>query len=81
MLAPGGSLLFVIPIGQPVLRFNGHRIYSHEQVRRHFGELILNEFTLIPELGASGGPIYNARPELADEERYGCGCFWFVKKT
>ncbi len=78
VLAPGGSLLFVVPIGKPKIEFNAHRIYSYDMIRGYFSDLELKEFSLIPEKG--GAMIVNATKEQADGEQYGCGCFWFVKR-
>lgn len=77
VLAVGGSLLFVVPVGKPKIMFNAHRIYSYEQVINYFSGLRLQEFTLIPE--KSGPPILNASPERVAQEEYACGCFWFIK--
>ena len=77
VLAVGGSLLFVVPIGKPKICYNAHRIYSYKQIREYFSELNLKEFSLIPE--NSGGIIEHATEEQADAENYGCGCFWFTK--
>jgi SAM-dependent methyltransferase len=77
VLSPGGNLLFVVPIGQPKIEFNAHRIYSYAQIMEYFDDLELKEFTLISEMG--GAPIVNATEEQANAERYGCGCFWFNK--
>ena len=79
VLARGGSLLFVVPVGKPRIRFNAHRIYSFEQVMDGFPTLRLHEFSLIPDSSKVGGLIRNARPELANAQDYGCGCFWFRK--
>ena len=76
VLAPGGNLLFVVPVGQPRVMFNAHRIYSYEQVVDAFPNLVLERFTLIPELG-SDGLVSGASPEQVAMEHYGCGCFWF----
>ena len=78
VVAPGGSLLFVVPVGRPQLRFNAHRIYSLEQIRASFPELALVEFALIRERGAEGW-IAGATAEQVDAEEYGCGCFWFQR--
>lgn len=78
VLAPGGNLLFVVPVGKPKIQFNAHRIYSYEMIRDYFSDLKLREFLLIPE--KEGPMILNALPERVAEESYGCGCFWFVKK-
>ena len=36
VLAPGGDLLFVVPVGKPRILYNAHRIYSYRQVRESF---------------------------------------------
>jgi SAM-dependent methyltransferase len=79
VLAPGGSLLFVVPIGQPKIHFNSHRIYSYRQVRDYFRQLSVKEFALIRDGCRGGGIVRNASEEEADCQIYGCGCFWFVK--
>jgi len=81
VVAPEGALLFVVPIsGQARIQFNAHRIYSYEQVISMFPEFDLMEFALIPDDGSKDGLIRHADPMLSAEQRYGCGCFYFVKK-
>ncbi|WP_224982621.1 DUF268 domain-containing protein [Geomonas agri] len=80
VLAPGGDLLFVVPIGKPRIAFNAHRIYSYDQVVSYFGELNLQQFALIPDDAQGGGIVTDAARELADAQNYGCGCFWFRKE-
>lgn len=80
VVKPGGSLLFVVPIGKARIQFNAHRIYSYEMVLNNFNGFGLREFTLIPEHERDGGLIRNATKSQADKEKYGCGCFWFIKK-
>ncbi|RYZ23527.1 MAG: DUF268 domain-containing protein [Chitinophagaceae bacterium] len=77
VLAPGGSLLFVTPVGKPKIEFNGQRIYSYEQIISYFEPLQLREFSLIPD---KGGILFHADPALVAEQDYACGCFWFVKQ-
>jgi SAM-dependent methyltransferase len=79
VISPGGSLLFVVPVGRPRVCFNAHRIYNFAQVCAAFGELALKEFALIPDDVAAGGLIKNPDPTLTDAQSYGCGCFWFRK--
>ena len=79
VLKPGGDLLFVVPIGKPNIMFNAHRIYSYHQIIFYFKNLILQEFSLIPDNGFETGIIENAGSELADQQNYACGCFWFKK--
>ena len=76
VLAKDGSLLFVVPVGRPKIEFNAHRIYSYEQIEEYFKDLTLKEFTLIAD---NGKYIENANKELVKEQKYGCGCFWFIK--
>lgn len=78
--ASGGSILFVTPVGKPKIEFNAHRIYSYEQITSYFHDCTLQEFSLIREHAQDGGIIINADPKLVQEEAYGCGCFWFIKK-
>lgn len=81
VLAPGGTLLFVVPLGaEDKIVFNAHRIYSRPQVLSLFSELILQEFALIPEDEKDGGLVINPSPELLNRQQYACGCFWFSKK-
>lgn len=80
VLARGGQLLFVVPVGQPRLQFNAHRIYSYDQVLDGFSDLQLMEFALIPDDSGRGGLIRNASRETANVQRYGCGCFLFTRE-
>lgn len=79
VLAPGGTLLFVVPVGRPRLMFNAHRIYSYDQVLDFFGDFELEEFALIPDEPAQGGLVRGASREMVEGQRYGCGCFRFRK--
>lgn len=80
VLAPGGQLLVVVPIGgQAKIEFDAHRVYTHELLLSHFAELELVEFALIPEDARDGGLIRHADPVLTRTQHYGCGCFHFRK--
>ncbi|HUO10669.1 MAG TPA: DUF268 domain-containing protein [Phycisphaerae bacterium] len=79
VIAPEGSLLFVVPMGRPRVVFNGHRIYAYRQIMAAFSELKLRQFALIPEHGRDGGLLIDATEAMADREEYGCGCFWFER--
>lgn len=76
--APGGTLLFVTPVGRPRIQFNAHRIYSYQQVMSYFSGFQLRQFALIKDNGD-----FVVDPDLveADQQRYGCGCWWFEKQT
>jgi SAM-dependent methyltransferase len=80
VVAPGGTLLFVVPIGGKArIQFNAHRIYTYDQVISYFPEFILCEFSLIPDELSDGGLVRNASKELSNMQYYGCGCFFFKK--
>lgn len=81
VLAPGGQLLFVTPVGQPAIQFNAHRVYSFEGVLALFPGLKLREFALITDKRDVEGAIFvpDADPARVAKQRYGCGCFVFEK--
>lgn len=82
VLAPGGLLLFVVPVGgTSKVMFNAHRIYRYDQVIEYFSDLELKEFALIPDEPEHGGLVRNPPKGLADSQNYGCGCFCFKKET
>jgi len=78
IVSAGGDILFVTPVGKQRIEFNAHRVYAYETVLNLFSDCMLQEFSLIPD---SGGLITNANPVLVQQQQYGCGCFWFKKKT
>jgi hypothetical protein len=78
-LAPEGILLFVVPVGQPKIMFNAHRIYSYRQIVAQFADFELKEFALVPDNPEDGGLIRHTTEEMADKQKYGCGCFFFQK--
>lgn len=77
VLAPGGDLLIAVPVGERRIMFNAHRIYSYDQITEYFSGLKLMEFSLITENPDGGGLIVGATREMANAQKYGCGCFWF----
>ena len=76
VLAKGGSLLFVTPTGKPKIQFNAHRIYSYDQVISYFDGLHVEQFALVDD---NDQFIINADPAYANQQDYGCGCWWFKK--
>ena len=81
VLAPHGQLLFVVPVGaKSRIRFNADRTYTREQVANMFTQLKLKEFALIPESEDDGGLVISPQNSLLDKQKYGCGCFWFIKE-
>jgi len=79
VLAPGGNLLVVVPVGRARVCFNAHRVYSHAQIVAALPELTLAEFALIPDSDETGGLMMNPPIELVEHQTYGCGCFWFTR--
>jgi SAM-dependent methyltransferase len=72
VLAPGGTLLFSLPVGRPRVCFNAHRIHDPHDVREMFPELELAEFSGVDDFG-----VYRRNRDL-DElvgARYSCGMF------
>lgn len=81
VLAPGGNLLFVVPVGKDAkIMFNAHRIYTYSQIITYFKNLKLLEFSLITDNPKLHDFIENADPKISEQCTYGCGCFWFRKK-
>jgi SAM-dependent methyltransferase len=81
VLAPGGQLLLVTPVGrEAMIQFNAHRIYTYEAVLALFPELTLTEFSYIPERGTDGIHENASAGDLASET-YACGCFVFTKHS
>ena len=78
---PGGTLIFVVPVGKPRIQFNAHRIYSYEQVITLFAGMELAEFSLVPDDFSRHGLIRNANKGMVKDQYYACGCFWFVKSN
>ncbi len=74
----GGNLLVVMPVGLPKVQFNGQRIYSFELINDLFGDFELRDFSLVTD---GRDFIQHANPLLVRQQRHGCGCFWYVKKS
>lgn len=79
VLAIGGSLLFVVPIGNSRIEFNAHRVYNYQQVMDNFPSLTLKEFSIIPDEYEKTGYIINPSEEIISSQHWACGCFWFTK--
>jgi SAM-dependent methyltransferase len=77
VLAPGGHLLFSLPVGRPRVCFNAHRIHDPRTVRDMFDELELVEFSGIDDDGCFRRDL--AIGELA-AARYACGLFRFERR-
>ncbi len=44
VVAPGGHLLFVVPLGDPIIFYNAHRQYAREQIVDAFTPMKLEDF-------------------------------------
>lgn len=80
VLAPGGRLYFVVPVGRPRVCFNAHRVYDFRSVRALFPALTLDEWALVPD-DPSQSLLPNAAEGTIDAQEYGCGCFVFRKAS
>ena len=78
VIKPGGSLLFVAPVGKPKIVFNAHRIYDAADVVELFDGFLLKDFSLVKD---NNEFISNCNISEAQSQQYGCGCFWFVKNN
>ncbi|MFZ5502722.1 MAG: class I SAM-dependent methyltransferase [Pseudomonadota bacterium] len=76
VLAPGGSLYFGLPIGNPRVCFNAHRIHSTAQIMEYFSGLTLTEFSFVTDAGKF---LQNVELSVAKDAKYGCGLFQFTK--
>jgi hypothetical protein len=56
--------------------YNAHRIYGYGQVVENFAGLRVKQFALVTDQGAL---LIDADPELAERQKYGCGCFWLER--
>jgi len=83
VVAPGGSLLIVVPLGMPRIEYNAHRIYSYEKLTgiildEHF---TLHEYAYIPQRTSEGPLKRHADKDDGKDAYYACGCFWFKRKS
>lgn len=80
IVAVNGSLLFVVPVGRPQIRFNAHRIYGYDQIVSVFQDLELHQYALIPDDPEDGCLVPDPGGKATAEQEYGCGCFWFRRR-
>ncbi len=76
-LAKGGNLYFSLPVGEPKLCFNAHRIHSPQQILDYFSGLKLVEFS-----GTDDDKNFAENIDIGRlaNSKYGCGMFWFTKE-
>lgn len=77
VLAVGGRLLFVVPVGRVAkIQYNAHRIYKYDQIVSYFDSFILEDFAYIDD---DGNYHESASCMVTENSEYGCGCFCFKK--
>lgn len=78
LLKPGGKLYISVPVGVPKVAFNAHRVLSPWDLL-HFadGDFDLERFDYVDD---NGDLICDANVIDAENLRYGCGIYTFVKK-
>jgi SAM-dependent methyltransferase len=72
VVAPGGHLLFSLPVGRARVCFNAHRVHDPRDVRARFGELELVEFAGVDDTGAFRR---NLSPADLAAQSYACGMY------
>lgn len=77
VLAPGGQLLFSMPVGQDRVCFNAQRIWHPEKPISILKELELVEFKAVDDAGHFH---QNVLPADLVNANYGCGFYRFVRK-
>lgn len=77
VVARGGLLYFVTPVGIPALEFNAHRIFSPSEIEKKFNKMKLIEFSFVDDRG-----IFHENTNIAaaETQRYACGCYIFEKQ-
>lgn len=80
-VAPGGRLLFVVPVGKPGIWFNAHRVYNPKDIVSYFSKsFTLSEFYFIPA-DMRSFPARSNDLNIANNYVYSCGCFEFIKNS
>lgn len=76
VVAPGGQLLFSLPVGRERVVFNAHRVHRPQTVRAWFDELELAEFSGV---GDDQRFARHRRLDELDGHRYACGMFRLLR--
>ncbi|MBG0799977.1 DUF268 domain-containing protein [Methylocystis sp. H4A] len=77
VVKPGGHLVMVVPVGNPRICFNAHRVYNFAQITKMFERFSIIDTALVTD---NGEFHLNPVPEEFDSQAYGCGCFLLHKK-
>ena len=76
VIAPGGELLFALPIGHPRVCFNAHRVHSAVVIREALADLELLEYSGV---GDDARFVESVSLDRFDRHEYACGMFRFRK--
>lgn len=76
VVAPGGHLLFSVPVGRPRVCFNAHRVHDPRELRALFGEFELVEFAGVDDAGQFRR--HRTTDELAGQA-YACGMYLLAR--
>jgi hypothetical protein len=76
VLAPGGVLLFSMPVGRERVEFNARRIWDPRRPIEVLRELQLIEFSGVDDRGTF---LQNTDPQLLVNAKYGCGFYRFIR--
>ena len=74
VLAPGGRLLFSMPVGIEQTQFNAQRIWPPRRPIDRLAELELVEFSAVND---SGQFLQGVLPDVVAGEKYACGLYEF----
>ncbi len=77
VLAPGGTLLISVPVGEERLCFDAHRVFYPKTIAALFGDLILKQFSFI-DPDKNEVQITN-NLDILEANSYFCGLFVFQK--
>jgi hypothetical protein len=75
VLAPGGQLLFSLPVGRPRVEFNAHRVHDPVEVASWFDGCELREFAGVDDAGVFRRHL--APADLAGST-YACGMYQLI---
>jgi SAM-dependent methyltransferase len=78
VVAPGGTLLFSLPVGEPRTNFNAHRVHDPLAVPELFPGLRLEGFAAVDDDQRFRA---DARPEDVAGASWSCGMYRFVRDS
>ena len=78
VLAPGGRLLFALPVGRERIEFNAHRVHAPKTIIDKFGQAGLR---LVTFAGVDDARVYHPQiaPDRLAAADYACGLFEFTR--